>query len=190
MNTNNNQKGANSSYGTLLSLFGRKIKPKTETPTESEKAAQPVPQVTPCAFAQGRRVLIADDDAVFAKATENRLKAHGFEVSTALEGSAVLQSVREESPDVILMDIEFPPELPTSWDGFTIMEWLNQMNWLPNTPIIICTGREDADLESRAQALRAAGVMHKPVNYAALLGMLKSELGKESVTATRTPTDN
>lgn len=190
MNTNDNQKSANSSYGTLLSLFGRKVKPKANSAAQLEKAEQAAPQVTPCAFAQGRRVLIADDDAVFAKATENRLKAHGFEVSTALEGSAVLQSVREVSPDVILMDIEFPPELPTSWDGFTIMEWLNQMNWLPNTPIIICTGRDDADLETRAQTLRAAGVMHKPVNYAALFGMLESEFSKGSAIATRTLTEN
>ena len=62
MNTNDNQKSANSSYGTLLSLFGRKVKPKANSAAQLEKAEQAAPQVTPCAFAQGRRVLIADDD--------------------------------------------------------------------------------------------------------------------------------
>jgi CheY-like chemotaxis protein len=169
----NNSTGNGSSYGRLLSLFGRTVKPRIITPAPVEVAAPQGNQDTATpAFGHGRRVLIADDDPVFAKATENKLKSYGFEVSTASEGSAVLQAAREEAPDVILLDVDFPPELPTSWDGFTILEWLNQMNYLPNTPIIICTGKLDPEVARRATAMRAAGVLHKPLDYSELLGLI------------------
>lgn len=180
MKASNNHTEGGASYGNLLSLFGRKLTPKADRPVADEVTAPEVePEVLPSTFAQGRRILIADDDPVFSRATENRLKAHGFRVSTALDGSSVLQAARSEAPDVILLDLEFPPELPTSWDGFTIMEWLNQMNWFPNTPIIICTGRQDPDLLQRAKALRAAGVFHKPLDYPSLLGMIEFHLNPD-----------
>ena len=163
-------------YGTLLSLFGRKIKPQTPTspPPEIETEAA----VSPAAFAQGRKVLIADDDPVFCKATGNRLKAFGFEVTTALSGSEAIQAARAEAPDVILLDVEFPAELPTSWDGFSIMEWLNQMNWFPNTPVIICTGKSEPEIEDRAKSTRAAALLRKPLDYTALLGLIEFKLNQ------------
>jgi two-component system OmpR family response regulator len=163
-------------YGTLLSLFGRKI--KQESTPSPEPAAETEPVVPAIAFAQGRKVLIADDDPVFCKATENRLRAYGFDVATALSGSEAIQAARSEAPDVILLDLDFPAELPTSWDGFTIMEWLNQMNWFPNTPVIICTGKSEPDIEDRAKSTRAAAVLRKPLDYTALLGLIEFKLNQ------------
>jgi len=163
-------------YGTLLSLFGRKIKPQTaQSPAP---AVEPEPAVLPAAFAQGRKVLIADDDPVFCRATSNRLKAYGFDVATALSGSEAIQAARAEAPDVILLDLDFPAELPTSWDGFSIMEWLSQMNWFPNTPIIICTGKSEPDLEDRTKSTRAAALLRKPLDYTALLGLIEFKLNQ------------
>jgi CheY-like chemotaxis protein len=163
-------------YGTLLSLFGRKIKQES-TPSPVTIAGSE-PAILPAAFAQGRKVLIADDDPVFCNATGNRLKAFGFEVTTAMSGSEAIRVARSEAPDVILLDLEFPAELPTSWDGFTIMEWLNQMNWFPNTPIIICTGKNEPEIESRAKSTRAAAVLRKPLDYTALLGLIEFKLNQ------------
>jgi len=161
-------------YGRLLSLFGRKVKqPATPPPG---KIAEAKPAIMAAAFAQGRKVLIADDDPVFCKATGNRLKAFGFEVTTAMSGSEVIRIARSEAPDVILLDLEFPAELPTSWDGFTIMEWLIQMNWSPDTPVIICTGKSGPEVEERAKSTRAAAVLRKPLDYTALLGLIESTL--------------
>ena len=189
MKTNNTPNGGVSSYGKLLSLFGRKLKNKGDAPDAGTgKAAEA--NAMACTFARGRRILIADDDPVFAKATENKLRAHGFVVSTVLEGSSVLKAAREAEPDVILLDIEFPPELPTSWDGFTIMEWLNQMNWFSNTPIVICTGRNDATLEDRAKPMRASAVFHKPLDYAALLGLLEFKLTQARSSANKLAINN
>jgi len=161
-------------FGTLLSLFGRQLKGQPTPPPLPTAEAEPA--ILPAAFAQGRKVLIADDDPVFCKATGNRLKAFGFEVATSMSGSEAIQAARSEAPDVILLDLEFPAELPTSWDGFTIMEWLGQMNWMPHTPIIICTGKQEPELLERAKSARAAALLKKPLDYTALLGLIEFQL--------------
>jgi two-component system cell cycle response regulator DivK len=176
MKAENNQTGGSGSFGTLLSLFGRKLKSGGEKPVVSIEAAPGGSEVSLSLFAKGRRILIADDDAVFCQATENKLRMSGFEVCRATEGSSVIQAARSQAPDVILLDLEFPAELPTSWDGFSIMDWLNQMNWFPNTPIIICTGSNAPDLTKRANVARAAGVLHKPLDYGQLLGLIEGQL--------------
>lgn len=176
MKAENNQSGRGGAYGTLLSIFGRKLKSSNDKPEVSVESASVELPVASLPFAQGRRILIADDDPVFCRATENKLRMSGFEVCMAMEGSSVIQAARSQAPDIILLDLEFPSELPTSWDGFSIMDWLNQMNWFPNTPIIICTGNSAPDVMRRASAARAAGVVHKPVDYTQLLGLIENEL--------------
>jgi CheY-like chemotaxis protein len=177
MKAENNQNGSSGPYGTLLSLFGRKLKIKDEKPEVSVDVAPVDLGSARVPFAQGRRILIADDDPVFCKAIESKLRMSGFDVCTVMEGSSVIPAARSETPDVILLDLEFPAELPTSWDGFSIMEWLNQMNWFPNTPIIICTASMAPEVTQRADAARVAGVLLKPVDYTQLLGLLECRLG-------------
>ena len=180
MKAENSQNERSGAYGTLLSLFGRKLKisnDKPEVPPEPEPVAL---GIAPMPFAQGRRILIADDDPVFCKATESKLRMSGFDVCTVTEGSSVIQAARSQAPDVILLDLEFPAELPTSWDGFGIMEWLNQMNWFPNTPIIICTGSTAPELTERASSAQATGLLHKPVDYTRLLELIECRLSDRS----------
>lgn len=176
MKAENNQSGRSGACGTLLALFGRKLKISDEKPEVSIEAAPVASVIAPLPFAQGRRILIADDDPVFCKATENKLRMSGFEVCMATEGSSVIQAARSQAPDIILLDLEFAAELPTSWDGFSIMDWLQQMNWFPNTPIILCTGSSAPEVMQRANAARAAGVFIKPVDYTQLMGLIEDRL--------------
>jgi CheY-like chemotaxis protein len=180
MKAENNQNGRIGAYGTLLSLFGRKLRINDEKPEVSADLGTAELGIAPVPFAQGKRILVADDDPVFCKAIESKLRMSGFDVCTVTEGSSVILTARSETPDVILLDLEFPAELPTSWDGFSIMEWLNQMNWFPNTPIIICTGSTAPEVTQRADAARAVGVLLKPVDYTQLLGLIECRLGNQS----------
>jgi len=155
----------------ILSLFG--VKPKRQ-PAISVPHIEPEP--APSKFISGRRILVVDDDPVVLKATETRLKAHGLVVSTATDGSGALEAVRTERPDLILLDLAFPPEPGQSWDGFTIMDWLTNFAWFRNTPVIICTGSNEEDLLARAGAAGAAGLFHKPLDYKSLLGLIEFHL--------------
>ena len=69
---------------------------------------------------------------VVVKALEMKLKASGYDVLTAEDGSSAVATARKERPDLIVLDISFPPDVAhgggVPWDGFLIMGWLRRLN--------------------------------------------------------------
>jgi hypothetical protein len=58
---------------------------------------------------KNRKVLVVDDNPVVLKSFELKLKASGFDVLTATEGAAAVSLARQTKPDLIVLDINFPP---------------------------------------------------------------------------------
>ena len=127
---------------------------------------------------------MADDNKVILKAVTMVLQAHGYEVVTATDGSAVVKVVDEEKPDLILLDILFPPDINEggmSWDGFAIMRWLRNMSGAKDVPIIIISGTDPEKYRERCLAAGAAAFLHKPLNMEELIATIHAALG-ENVT--------
>jgi two-component system response regulator (stage 0 sporulation protein F) len=128
----------------------------------------------------GKKILIVDDSIVIVKTLSAKLRMNGYTVTTAMEGSEAVSTVRRERPDAILLDINFPPDVAhgggVAWDGFLIMSWLRRMDEAVNTPVIIITG---ADQETRDRCLKAgvAGYFQKPINHDELLAVLERLIG-------------
>jgi CheY-like chemotaxis protein len=56
----------------------------------------------------GQRILIVDDNATNLKLVAYLMKAHGYEVHTALDAELAMEAIRTHRPDVVLMDIQLP----------------------------------------------------------------------------------
>lgn len=171
MNASINPIEGKSSRWNVLSLFGARSKSRLAPAAPPE---EPVPK--PASRLGARRILVVDDDAVVLKTTEIKLKAHGYAVSTAVDGPSAIHAARSEQPDLILLDLGFPPDLALTWDGFSIMNWLRRLESSKNTPIIIFTGGQEDSLYQRARAAGAAGFFHKPLDYAPLLALIDLRL--------------
>jgi CheY-like chemotaxis protein len=65
----------------------------------------------------GKKILVVDDDPVFTKAISFRLKAEGFEVITALDGGEAVSAMRRHKPDLLVVDIFFPPDVAHGGGG-------------------------------------------------------------------------
>ena len=76
--------------------------------------------------------------------------------------------MREKRPDVILLDINFPPDVAhgggVAWDGFVLISWLGRMEETRNTPIIVITGEVPEKCEAKARASGAVGFLRKPIS--------------------------
>lgn len=127
-----------------------------------------------------KRILLVDDDPVFVKAISTKLRGAGFEVTTAEDGASTLRALREVKPDLILLDIFFPPDVPhggvVSWDGFDIMNWLRRMGGIVRTPVILVTSSEPVEFTERARKMGVAALVQKTGDTGELMRVIDKAL--------------
>jgi CheY-like chemotaxis protein len=125
-----------------------------------------------------KKILVVDDNEVILKTVSLKLQGCGYQIITALDGSEAVAAARKETPDLILLDINFPPEVDgVPWDGFRIMDWFQRLDPAKKIPIIIITGTEDVKLKQRAASCGAVAFFYKPINHDDLLKVIRATLG-------------
>lgn len=135
----------------------------------------------------GRRhkILVVDDNTIIVRTLAFKLKNNGYDVCTALDGADAVSTVRKEKPDLILLDISFPPDVAhgggVAWDGFLIMDWLRRTDDAKHTPIIIITGGDPVKFEKRCLDAGAVAFFHKPINHDGLIEVVRRTLNEISV---------
>jgi len=102
------------------------------------------------------RVVIADDQRLFAEALEAILSTDGriSVVGRAGDGESAVGLARDEQPDVVLMDIAMPV-----LDGIAATEAIRTQ--VPGTRVVVLTGSNAPADVSRARAAGAAGYVTK-----------------------------
>jgi CheY-like chemotaxis protein len=140
---------------------------------EFDMKAEPVPV---------KKILVVDDNEIILKTISLKLQGAGYQVVTALDGAEAVAAARREAPDLVLMDISFPPDVGgVEWDGFRIMEWFRRLEAVKKTPVIIITGGQDAASKDRAVSSGALAFFHKPIDHDDLLKVIRSALGGNKV---------
>ena len=127
---------------------------------------------------QGATILIIDDDLQLATMLGELLRLEHYVVEHAGSGEAGLRRLRDESPDLVLLDVMLP-----GMDGF---ETLTQLRATTAVPVIMLTARgEDAD---RIDGLSggADDYLPKPFNPRELLLRISAVLKR---TGAATPAD-
>ena len=117
------------------------------------------------------RILVADDDPTAALLFPAALAGGEFEPTLVDNGLDALAAFRRQAFDMALLDVEMP-----GLDGMAVCAAIRQSHG-DAFPVLLVTGRHDAEFLARAQSL-AAGHLGKPVAWAALAGMLRSRLAR------------
>ena len=122
------------------------------------------------------KILLIDDDADFVEATKTVLETAPYEVIVAFEGEAGLKKAREETPDLILLDIIMPVK-----DGFTAAEQLKTDPQLSKIPVLMLTsfssrGQGTSIPRGRGFGLETEDYIEKPVAPGDLLAKVKQYL--------------
>ena len=124
------------------------------------------------------RILVVDDNPVMLKVLLLGLKSNGYEVFTAVDGPEAFSIVRQEKPDLILLDILFPPDIFESgntWDAFVIMHWLQHMGDFQgkNIPVFVISGAEPEEFRDRCLAAGAANYFQNPIKIPELVDAIQ-----------------
>jgi CheY-like chemotaxis protein len=114
------------------------------------------------------KILVIDDNPIIQRTMYFTLRDRGYRVFISGEIADALNVVRREKPNLILLDINFPPDALAGSggerDGFWALKWMRQMDEVKGVPIVIISSDEPISASPRAQAAGAAGYLHKPVS--------------------------
>ena len=103
-----------------------------------------------------RSILIADDDPLLRALLVHRLSADGHEILTAGDGAEALVTIREQQPDLIVLDALMPV-----MDGFELLRRI-RTGAVSNAPVIMLTAlKREEDIVGALQ-LGAADYLVKP----------------------------
>jgi len=129
-----------------------------------------------------KKILIVDDSRIILKTLSMKLTSNGYNVITAEDGAGAVSIVRRERPDLILLDLIFPPDVGhgggVCWDGLLIMSWLQRLEEAKNIPIIVISAGDPAKYKDHVLAAGASWFFQKPLNHDELLAVIRQTLGE------------
>lgn len=103
------------------------------------------------------RVAVVDDDASNLKAAKRILSFHGYRVDCLNSGEELLEFVKDNTPDLILLDLHME-----GIDGFETFLQLKKNKKSRDIPVIFLTADNDGDTETKALAAGAMDFVAKP----------------------------
>jgi CheY-like chemotaxis protein len=125
------------------------------------------------------RVLIVDDDPDMRLAIASVLKSRSYQVIEACDGFEALRKLKEEKPDIMLLDLLMP-----GMDGFAVVRELEncQKRGYPDIPVLVSSVREEAsqrryELEL-GRRLAVDDYIEKPIEPFVLLQRVEKLLSK------------
>lgn len=85
------------------------------------------------------RILVVDDDPDFVEITTTILEGNGYETVTAANGTAALEAMRLQKPDLVLLDIM----MTTVLDGLSVSQEMQDDPELRDIPLIMVSSITD-----------------------------------------------
>ena len=123
------------------------------------------------------RILVAEDETSLNDLLQDALRMNGYETISAKHGLEALRLIREEKPDLVILDINMP-----QLDGFGVIEKLRNEN--NNVPVIVLTARDQKDDKSIGFGLGADDFVTKPFGLEELLMRVSAVLRRSQNTQT------
>ena len=116
----------------------------------------------------GKRILLVDDDEKLRRLLKEYLEGYEFQVLTVADGEAVMNAIRRESPEIVILDVMLPKK-----DG---LEVLKEIRAVSRIPVIMLTAKgEEADRVVGLE-LGADDYLPKPFSPRELLARIKAVL--------------
>jgi len=81
------------------------------------------------------KILVVDDEALLVKGIRFNLQSEGYEVITGSDGLEAIALVREEHPDLVILDVMMP-----NMDGMTACGKIREFS---DVPVILLTAKTD-----------------------------------------------
>jgi len=116
-----------------------------------------------------RTILVVDDEESILQSLDGILTDEGFEVITAKSGLKALEKMKEEMPDLVLLDIWMP-----DMDGIETLIKSKETN--PNLQVVMMSGHGTIETAVKATKLGAYDFIEKPLSLEKVLLSINNAL--------------
>ncbi len=127
-------------------------------------------------MSQAERILFVDDDKEIVRLMRTYLAKSGYDVRVAYDGKTALHMLRQETPDLVLLDLMLP-----DLDGWDITRKIRADVKLAHLPIIMMTARVADEDKIIGLELGADDYVTKPYNPREVVARVRARLRISSV---------
>ncbi len=119
------------------------------------------------------RILLVDDETVFANNMSKLLNRRGYQVTAVNSGDAALQALMNSSFDVMVLDLKMP-----GMDGIAMLHEMRKLGLF--TEVLVLTGHGSIDTALEAIQLGAYDYLTKPCEIAELVSKIEAALERKN----------
>src|SRR5512136_1402292 len=120
-------------------------------------------------------VLVVDDEPRMIQFIRMNLELEGYRVTQAANGLEALQKIRDELPDLVILDVMMP-----EMDGFETLRMLREIS---SAPVIMLTVKADEDDKVKGLGLGADDYVTKPFSPRELASRVQAVLRRTETPA-------
>ncbi|HEY8296459.1 MAG TPA: response regulator [Candidatus Baltobacteraceae bacterium] len=132
--------------------------------------------------AEGRQILVVDDDRNLRKIITTNLEIAGYAVITAANGAEALELLDGARPDLVLLDVMMPV-----LDGYETARRIRRHPVNGHVPIIMLTAKSEIDDKVIGFDAGADDYMTKPFGPAELLARVRAKIRRVEVDSSLSP---
>lgn len=115
---------------------------------------------------KGKKVLLVEDNLINVMVAKQILEKHQLSVSTCNDGASAVKMIKEQSFDVVLMDIQMP-----IMDGYTATKEIRKFN--TKTPILALSASVFMEVKDKISECGMNGFIFKPFKPEDLLNQIE-----------------
>ena len=115
----------------------------------------------------GATILVVEDEPHILQMVQYYLEGEGFSVNTAADGSAAVEALDGDAPDLVVLDIMLPHV-----SGIELLEQIRTLDGWNGVPVLMLTAKTAEEDVVRAFDLGADDYLRKPFQLAELVARI------------------
>ncbi|MEN9226393.1 MAG: response regulator [Thermostichus sp. HHBFW_bins_43] len=117
------------------------------------------------------KVLVVDDNRTYLETISNLLSDNGLEVSTAMDGVEAMDAIRQQKPDLVVLDVVMP-----RMNGYEVCREVKGDESTKHIRIVMCSTKDQAFDIEWAKRNQADAYVTKPFKPQELLATIRNQL--------------
>jgi len=123
------------------------------------------------------KILVIDDSRVIRNMVRDMLPKGNFEVLEAKDGIEGLNSIRQDRPNLIMLDFLLP-----RMSGWEVFQHIQEQQELQRIPLVLMSGRREEVTEKISEPFEYFEFIEKPFEQKELIEAIKSAMAKAKLT--------